>query len=89
MNKIPAECVHYFPLYRMATATEWTLPRRGSWLGGFLAGVWKRRAAIIRNKEDYEMARVCTARLKLQLYDHQAQFYFLLWRHYQGAELLQ
>lgn len=58
-----AEVVTRFPLYADPGDGRWTTTGRGSWTGGFWAGLLWLRAAYTGAEADRRAARACTARL--------------------------
>lgn len=79
MDEIAAQCGDRFPLFRPDTATQWTLSRRGSWLGGFWAGLWWRRAAYTRSPDDCALAEAWSAQLQLLLREPSINRSFVFW----------
>ncbi|MFH0244668.1 sugar ABC transporter permease [Streptomyces sp. HK10] len=53
-----------FPLYADPATGRWTTSRRGSWTGGFWAGLLWLTAARSGSPDDRERAAACTARLR-------------------------
>ncbi|MFG2501912.1 sugar ABC transporter permease [Streptomyces sp. NPDC048441] len=58
-----AEAGDRFPLFAEPDSGRWTTTRRGSWTGGFWAGLLWLRARHSGEKHDREAARRCTDRL--------------------------
>ena len=55
LPRISQQCDGHFPLYRVDRDSPWKLSRRGSWLGGFWAALWWRRAQASGNAVDVGM----------------------------------
>ena len=79
MDEIAAQCGDRFPLFRPDVATQWKLSRRGSWLGGFWAGLWWRRAAYTRSADDHAVARTWSAQLQPLLSEPSINRSFVFW----------
>lgn len=79
MDSIAAQCQDQFPLFCVAEDSTWKLSRRGSWLGGFWAGMWWRRAAVTRLATDYANARLWTSRLQALLHEPTINRSFVFW----------
>ncbi|TBU96897.1 glucuronyl hydrolase [Stutzerimonas kirkiae] len=79
MDEIAAQCADRFPLFRLATATQWTLSRRGSWLGGFWAGLWWLRATHSGRSDDHATAGDWSARLQPLLFEPSINRSFVFW----------
>ncbi|GJF31344.1 hypothetical protein KNE206_40440 [Kitasatospora sp. NE20-6] len=58
-----AEVGPRFPLYADPHTGRWTTTGRGSWTGGFWAGLLRLRALASGDRADAEAARACTGRL--------------------------
>ncbi|WP_418648622.1 hypothetical protein ACNQFN_09190 [Thauera butanivorans] len=79
MDGIAEQCGDRFPLFRADKSTQWTLSRRGSWLGGFWAGLWWLRAAYYGKQNDLDIARTWSARLESSLSEASVNRSFVFW----------
>ncbi|ENO90240.1 hypothetical protein [Thauera linaloolentis] len=79
LDGIAEQCGDRFPLFRPAAAAEWTSSRRGSWLGGFWAGLWWLRAARYGRTHDLETARIWSTRLASSLPEPSINRSFVFW----------
>ncbi len=79
MDEIAAQCGDRFPLFRPSADSLWTLSRRGSWLGGFWAGLWWRRAAYTGSAGDHAAAESWSARLAPSLREPSINRSFVFW----------
>ena len=79
LDSISRQCGEQFPLYRLPRERKWKLSRRGSWLGGFWAGLWWRRAAYTELSEDLEQAAVWSRQLGAQLDEPSLNRSFVFW----------
>lgn len=79
MDEISAQCGDRFPLFRVETEERWTLSRRGSWLGGFWAGLWWRRAAVTGSAADHALAGIWSERLQPMLQETSINRSFVFW----------
>ncbi|MFT0179934.1 MULTISPECIES: hypothetical protein [Pseudomonas] len=79
LARIAQQCDGQFPLYRPDRDTPWKLSRRGSWLGGFWAALWWRRAQASGDVADVTQARTWSARLAVQLGEPSINRSFVFW----------
>ncbi|EGC00503.1 glucuronyl hydrolase [Pseudomonas sp. TJI-51] len=79
LPRISQQCDGHFPLYRVDRDSPWKLSRRGSWLGGFWAALWWRRAQASGNAVDVAEARTWSARLAAQLGEPSVNRSFVFW----------
>lgn len=79
MDEIAAQCGGRFPLFRVPEVEEWTLSRRGSWMGGLWAGLWWLRAAASGRAEDLERARRWSRSLAPALAEPSVNRSFVFW----------
>lgn len=79
MDETAAQCGDRFPLFRPSADALWTLSRRGSWLGGFWAGLWWRRAAYTGSADDHALAEAWSARLTPLLREPSINRSFVFW----------
>lgn len=79
MDEVAAQCGGRFPLFRVPEMEEWTLSRRGSWMGGFWAGLWWLRAAAGGRAEDRERARRWSRSLAPALDEPSVNRSFVFW----------
>jgi unsaturated chondroitin disaccharide hydrolase len=79
---IAEQVVDRFPLFADPGSGHWTTSRRGSWVGGFWAGLWWLRvAALGRGWEwaELQVARIWTARLAPRAGDDTASRGMTFW----------
>ncbi|MGK5544280.1 sugar ABC transporter permease [Streptomyces sp. URMC 127] len=74
-----AEVGDRFPLHADPSTGRWTTTRRGSWAGGFWAGLLWLVAARSGEEEDRERAGACTARLRERVGDDTDTRAFTFW----------
>ncbi|MGQ0776222.1 MAG: glucuronyl hydrolase [Pseudonocardiales bacterium] len=67
-----------FPLFADPTTGQWTTSRRGSWTGGFWAGLWWLRVAVLGDGES-AVARAWTRRLAPRAADDTATRGMTFW----------
>ncbi|WP_323120360.1 unsaturated glucuronyl hydrolase [Burkholderia alba] len=67
LARIDAQCGSAFPLYAHGDDDCWTLSNGGSWVGGFWAASWWRRARLTGDRTDRDKASVLSARLAAKL----------------------
>ncbi|HBP28170.1 hypothetical protein CAP48_18260 [Advenella sp. S44] len=79
MDRIAQACDSQFPLYRKARDQPWKLSRRGSWLGGFWAALWWKRAAVERTATSIDTARQWSRRLEPVLPQASINRSFVFW----------
>ncbi len=79
LDSISRQCGEQFPLYRLPRERKWKLSRRGSWLGGFWAGLWWRRAAYTELSEDLDQAAFWSRQLVAQLDEPSLNRSFVFW----------
>ncbi len=79
MEEIAAQCGDRFPLFRRSADGLWTLSTRGSWLGGFWAGLWWRRAAYTGSADDRAVAEAWSGRLAPLLREPSINRSFVFW----------
>ncbi|QKL04808.1 glucuronyl hydrolase [Pseudomonas sp. NY5710] len=79
LPRISQQCDGHFPLYRVDRDSPWKLSRRGSWLGGFWAALWWRRAQASGDAVDLAEARTWSARLAAQLGEPSVNRSFVFW----------
>lgn len=79
LDSISRQCGEQFPLYRLPRERKWKLSRRGSWLGGFWAGLWWRRAAYTELSEDLDQATFWSRQLVAQLDEPSLNRSFVFW----------
>ncbi|MDO7903250.1 glucuronyl hydrolase [Pseudomonas sp. K13] len=96
LGRVSQQCDGQFPLYRLAPDTPWKLSRRGSWLGGFWAALWWRRAGLSGQATDLAEAQAWSERLHGQLAEPSLNRSFVFWygaglaaRHPDGAQARQ
>ena len=79
MDRVAEQCGEQFPLFRQAGSEQWTLSRRGSWLGGFWAGLWWRRALISGQEQDQEQALRWSQKLQVWRDEPSINRSFVFW----------
>lgn len=79
MDQVAEQCGEQFPLFRQSSSEQWTLSRRGSWLGGFWAGLWWRRALISGQEQDREQALNWSQKLQVWLEEPSINRSFVFW----------
>lgn len=79
MDEITECCGARFPLFRVASAENWTCSRRGSWIGGFWAGLWWLRARITERGHFLESASNWCAKLSPVLKEESVNRSFVFW----------
>lgn len=79
LDGISRQCGEQFPLYRLPRNRLWKLSRRGSWLGGFWAALWWRRAAFTELSEDQDQAVFWCRQLAGQLDEPSLNRSFVFW----------
>jgi unsaturated chondroitin disaccharide hydrolase len=79
MDEIATECGDSFPLFRTDTQRQWMLSTRGSWLGGFWAGLWWRRYTCTGSMEDRAAAWAWSSRLRPMLLVPSVNRSFVFW----------
>lgn len=79
MDEITECCGTDFPLFRVASAERWTFSRRGSWIGGFWAGLWWLRARITGRTRFLEHASNWCSRLAPVLKEESVNRSFVFW----------
>lgn len=79
IDRIAGQCGSHFPLYGTPSDETWKLSRRGSWLGGFWAALWWRRALVDTSSEARAMARQWTRRLTPMLQEASINRSFVFW----------
>lgn len=79
LDSISRQCGEQFPLYRLPRDRQWKLSRRGSWLGGFWAALWWRRAAFTELSEDLDQAVFWSRQLGAQLDEPSLNRSFVFW----------
>jgi len=79
MDEIAAQCGDRFPLFRAASDSEWTLSKRGSWMGGFWAGLWWLKASVTGNAADRAQAAQWCTRLEAMLDEPSVNCSFVFW----------
>ncbi|MBY6346383.1 glucuronyl hydrolase [Providencia rettgeri] len=79
MDRVAEQCGEQFPLFRQDKAEQWTLSRRGSWLGGFWAGLWWRRALISGQAEHKEQALQWSQKLQVWMDEPSINRSFVFW----------
>ncbi|MEJ2633538.1 MAG: hypothetical protein P8011_16280 [Acidihalobacter sp.] len=79
MDSIAAQCYDKFPLFRVASASDWTLSKRGSWMGGFWAGLWWLKAAVTGRGTDRDQAAQWCTKLEAMLDEPSVNRSFVFW----------
>lgn len=79
LEAVSRQCGEQFPLYRLAREKQWKLSRRGSWLGGFWAALWWRRALLTELSEDFDQASFWSRQLAAQLDEPSVNRSFVFW----------
>ncbi|AYR19187.1 glucuronyl hydrolase [Alcaligenes faecalis] len=79
MDQVAEQCGEQFPLFRPSSSEQWTLSRRGSWLGGFWAGLWWRRALISGQEQDKRQALHWSQKLQVWLQEPSINRSFVFW----------
>ncbi|MGO3712017.1 hypothetical protein [Alcaligenes aquatilis] len=79
MDQVAEQCGEQFPLFRQSSSEQWTLSRRGSWLGGFWAGLWWRRALISGREQDKRQALHWSQKLQVWLQEPSINRSFVFW----------
>ncbi|KXU38486.1 hypothetical protein AXE65_13005 [Ventosimonas gracilis] len=79
MDEMAAQCGEKFPLFRAAADTQWTLSKRGSWMGGFWAGLWWLKASVTDNVADRAHAVRWCMRLEASLDEPSVNRSFVFW----------
>jgi len=79
MDEIAAQCGDRFPLFRAAADTQWTLSKRGSWMGGFWAGLWWLKSSVTGNAADRAQAVQWCSRLEALLDEPSVNRSFVFW----------
>jgi len=79
MDAIAEQCGDQFPLFRAATDSQWTLSRRGSWMGGFWAGLWWLKASMTGAAADRAQAAQWCAKLAALLDEPSINRSFVFW----------
>jgi len=79
MDEMVAQCGDRFPLFRTASDMQWTLSKRGSWMGGFWAGLWWLKASVTGNAADRVQAVQWCTRLEALLDEPSVNRSFVFW----------
>jgi unsaturated chondroitin disaccharide hydrolase len=75
---VTAQVADRFPLFADPVSGRWTTSRRGAWTGGFWAGLWWLRVAVL-GRDEREVARVWTVRLAPRAGDDTATRGMIFW----------
>ncbi len=79
MDRVAEQCGDQYPLFRQASSAQWTLSRRGSWMGGFWAGLWWRRALISGQDQHKEQAQSWSQKLQVWQAEPSINRSFVFW----------
>lgn len=79
MDGIAMQCDDKFPLFRTASASNWALSKRGSWMGGFWVGLWWLKAAVTGQCTDCDQAAQWCTKLEALLDEPSVNRSFVFW----------
>jgi len=79
MDEIAAQCGDRFPLFRTVADAQWTLSKRGSWMGGFWAGLWWLKTSVTGDAADHAQAVQWCMRLEASLDEPSVNRSFVFW----------